>query len=307
MKEATYVAISTQKGGAGKTTLTVLVASYLHYVKGYNVAVVDCDFPQYSIHDMRKRDMKAVMEDGHYKVLAYEQLKRLKKNPYPIRCSRAEDAVKTAENLVAAQPDLDFVFFDAESFGTTASDAAWFDYRRAKYFGTEVCDGTDLLRRMLALHCYRASACLSFIRTAYLRGLGLRFYPGILHEDELFTPQLYLGASRAGGIERAFFKRRIHGDSIMGRGFSRRNLEGYTTVLRELNRFAATRDAGQRQLIRTLTRQILRPVMRNAWALPAGTRWKLAWDALRHYPGSIDGRALATLLFKKPLKKENGK
>ncbi len=38
MKEATYVAISTQKGGAGKTTLTVLVASYLHYVKGYNVA-----------------------------------------------------------------------------------------------------------------------------------------------------------------------------------------------------------------------------------------------------------------------------
>lgn len=198
---------------------------------------------------------------------------------------------------------LDFVFFDAESFGTTASDAAWFDYRRAKYFGTEVCDGTALLRRMLALHCYRASACLSFIRTAYLRGLGLRFYPGILHEDELFTPQLYLGASRAGGIERSFFKRRIHGDSIMGRGFSRRNLEGYTTVLRELNRFAAPRDAGQRQLIRTLTRQILRPVMRNAWALPAGARWKLAWDALRHYPGSIDGRALATLLFKKPLKK----
>lgn len=112
MKEATYVAISTQKGGAGKTTLTVLVASYLHYVKGYNVAVVDCDFPQYSIHDMRKRDMKAVMEDGHYKVLAYEQLKRLKKNPYPIRCSRAEDAIRTAENMVEAQPDLDFVFFD---------------------------------------------------------------------------------------------------------------------------------------------------------------------------------------------------
>ena len=27
MKEATYVAISTQKGGAGKTTLTVLVGS----------------------------------------------------------------------------------------------------------------------------------------------------------------------------------------------------------------------------------------------------------------------------------------
>lgn len=34
MKEKTkFVAFSTQKGGAGKTTLTVLAASYLHYVR----------------------------------------------------------------------------------------------------------------------------------------------------------------------------------------------------------------------------------------------------------------------------------
>lgn len=112
MKETKYVAFSTQKGGAGKTTLTVLVASYLHYVKGYNVAVVDCDFPQYSAHDMRKRDMKAVMEDGYYKTMAYDQLKRLKKNPYPVLCSRAEDAVRTADSLVEKQGNLDFVFFD---------------------------------------------------------------------------------------------------------------------------------------------------------------------------------------------------
>ena len=32
-KETLYIAFSTQKGGAGKTTLTVLAASYLHYVK----------------------------------------------------------------------------------------------------------------------------------------------------------------------------------------------------------------------------------------------------------------------------------
>ncbi|WP_291129857.1 ParA family protein, partial [Dysgonomonas sp. UBA7698] len=47
------VAFSTQKGGAGKTTMTVLIASYLQYVRGFNVAIVDCDFPQHSITEMR--------------------------------------------------------------------------------------------------------------------------------------------------------------------------------------------------------------------------------------------------------------
>ena len=42
-KTPLYVAFSTQKGGVGKTTFTVLAASYLYYLKGYDVAVVDCD------------------------------------------------------------------------------------------------------------------------------------------------------------------------------------------------------------------------------------------------------------------------
>lgn len=75
MKEKTkFVAFSTQKGGAGKTTLTVLAASYLHYVKGFNVAVIDCDYPQHSIVEMRERDLKLALEDEHYK--------RLKQNIY---------------------------------------------------------------------------------------------------------------------------------------------------------------------------------------------------------------------------------
>ena len=69
-KETLLVAFSTQKGGAGKTTLTVLTASYLHYVKGYNVAVVDCDYPQFSIKDMRERDMRNVANNPYLKKLA---------------------------------------------------------------------------------------------------------------------------------------------------------------------------------------------------------------------------------------------
>jgi len=110
-KESKYVAFSTQKGGVGKTTLTVLVASYLHYVKGFNVAMVDCDYPQYSIAEMRERDLKTVMEDEHYKLMAYQQFTTLGKKAYPVVSSTPEDAVQVASQL-AETGEFDFIFFD---------------------------------------------------------------------------------------------------------------------------------------------------------------------------------------------------
>ena len=79
MKEAKFVAFSTQKGGAGKTTLTVLMASYLHYVKGLNVGVVDCDFPQFSVSDMRNRDMENIKENKMLANQCSELYKRIGK------------------------------------------------------------------------------------------------------------------------------------------------------------------------------------------------------------------------------------
>lgn len=101
-----------KKAERGKTTLTVLVASYLHYVKGMNVAVVDCDYPQHSIAEMRKRDLKTVMEDEHYKLMAYRQLQRIRKKAYPVAESTAEDAVTKADELLEKMPETDIVFFD---------------------------------------------------------------------------------------------------------------------------------------------------------------------------------------------------
>ena len=49
-RQTLNVAFATQKGGIGKTALTVLVAGYLHYRLGYPLAVIDCDFPQYSLY-----------------------------------------------------------------------------------------------------------------------------------------------------------------------------------------------------------------------------------------------------------------
>ena len=55
-KRCVFVAMSSQKGGVGKSTMTVLLAGYFHYVMGYNVAVVDCDYPQFSIKALRARN-----------------------------------------------------------------------------------------------------------------------------------------------------------------------------------------------------------------------------------------------------------
>ena len=112
-KEPIYVAFSTQKGGAGKTTLTVLVASYLHYEMGYHVAIIDCDFPQHSIHNMRERDLNMALEDEFYKGIAYEQFSRLDKKAYPVVESNTFDAVADAEKLAEeSDTGFDIIFFD---------------------------------------------------------------------------------------------------------------------------------------------------------------------------------------------------
>lgn len=197
---------------------------------------------------------------------------------------------------------LDVVFFDAESFGAATADAPWLNYRRAAYFDDRVWRGAEALSRMLDLGRYRASACLSFIRLALLRETGLRFHPGMLHEDELFTPQLFLSAARIGRIDRAFFKRRVREGSIMGAAFSMRNMAGYLTAARELRRWAAGREVAVRRLVARLTAHFLNPAARNAWALPFGDRLRIAC-ALTAYPGRVKAGSYARLLCKRPLRK----
>ncbi len=50
------LAIHTSKGGMGKSTLTVVLASYLAYVAQKRVIVFDCDPPQHSVMDLREEE-----------------------------------------------------------------------------------------------------------------------------------------------------------------------------------------------------------------------------------------------------------
>lgn len=112
-KKPVFIAFSTQKGGVGKTTFTVLAASYLHYVCGYNLIVVDCDYPQFSINAMRQRDAQGLERNPSLQELAVAQFSGGSKSTYTILCSTADTAVETVrEYLETNEPDTDFVFFD---------------------------------------------------------------------------------------------------------------------------------------------------------------------------------------------------
>lgn len=118
-KNPIYVAVCTQKGGVGKTTFTVLLASHLYYRLGYNLLVLDCDRPQYSIAEMRARDSELVMKNDVYKRMAYNQFKNLNRKAYPVVTVRAEEAIEKAEEM-AEQGDYDLILFDLPGTVNTA-------------------------------------------------------------------------------------------------------------------------------------------------------------------------------------------
>jgi len=110
---AHIVAIASGKGGVGKSTVTALAASYLHNVQGHNVAVIDCDAPQHSIHGLRERETKLIDESLYFKALACDHFRKIKKNAYPVIASDALNALDDAERMLAeedAKPNI--VFFD---------------------------------------------------------------------------------------------------------------------------------------------------------------------------------------------------
>lgn len=68
-KNPLFVAVSNQKGGVGKSTMLVTLASLLNYSMDKSVAIVDCDSTQRSLFNLRERDMEMVEKNKKYMVL----------------------------------------------------------------------------------------------------------------------------------------------------------------------------------------------------------------------------------------------
>jgi glycosyltransferase involved in cell wall biosynthesis len=134
----------------------------------------------------------------------------------------------------AISNNLDLVLFDASIFGFDSEKLnPGLSYDRSEHLHKEkIYSGIEAISALLENGVFKSSVCLHLIKRELTN--NIEFYSGILHEDELYTPQLYFIARNVGYIPEKFFKRRIREDSIMTRKFSMANITGYSTVINEL-------------------------------------------------------------------------
>ena len=101
------ISLISQKGGVGKSTLTMMLLNILHHHYRCRVALIDADFPQNSIYKKRQRELKIIAQDKRLQKV-YNKIYQ-GKEPYPIIKSNLLDAPDAIEQL---KDSYDYVFVD---------------------------------------------------------------------------------------------------------------------------------------------------------------------------------------------------
>ena len=135
--------------------------------------------------------------------------------------------------------------------------------------------GADLLNLMLDHRIHNSVVWLLLINRQYMNQLGLSFYPGIIHEDELFTTILTLNSDSVFCIKQSFIKHRIRSTSIMGQKYTKRNLDCYLTVFDELFKFQDS------PIIRKFAKYTLSKVFYTGHQIPFTEKPSVFWRAMK--------------------------
>jgi len=139
----------------------------------------------------------------------------------------------------AEHTKADFIFFDGDTIQEEGATSITWDYKRTYLVEENIrYDGETLLNTMLDKEKHNCVVWLLFIRRAFLDRIGLRFYEGIIHEDELYTTILTLSSDNIYCLKRCLVKHRVRSTSTMGKQYSKRNINCYLTVADELLRYS---------------------------------------------------------------------
>lgn len=174
------------------------------------------------------------------------------------------------------QTHADFILFDGSVLQEEHADSRPWNYTRTYLLEPDKrYDGESLLNLMLDHMKHNCVVWLLLIRRSYLERIGLRFYEGIIHEDELFTTLLTLQSDNIFCLQRSFVEHRVRQASTMGISYSRRNVDCYLTVADELLKFSHA------PIIHKFLRYTLSKVFYTAHLIPFSDKPGVFWRALR--------------------------
>ncbi len=131
---------------------------------------------------------------------------------------------------------LDSIFFESEIIvdGVESNLEKQFNYQRPNVLFNKIVTGEEFFAESVNASKYIVQPCMYMFSRVSLG--DLRFYPGILHEDNLFLTEFLLSGrlKRVGCLQRSLFLRRLRPGSIMTKKKSKAHLHGYLVVINEL-------------------------------------------------------------------------
>lgn len=100
-----------------------------------------------------------------------------------------------------------------------------------------VLDGFQMMVHFCTTDSFRPSACMFALKRKIIEEVGMRFHPGIIHEDLLFTMKVFPYLKRCRFDLAPLYIRRMRQGSTMTKPRSLKNVDGLFTVTRELESF----------------------------------------------------------------------
>jgi len=176
----------------------------------------------------------------------------------------------------AKSNSADFIFFDGDTLQEEGTAPLVWNYKRTHLLEEgKAYHGEFILNMMLDNSKHNCVVWLLFINHSYLKRIDLDFYPGIIHEDELFTTKLTLQSDKIYCLKRSFVSHRVRSASTIGLKYSKRNMVCYLTVIDELFKFQDS------AIIRKFAKYTLSKVFYTGHQIPFKDKFCIYWRAIK--------------------------
>ena len=176
----------------------------------------------------------------------------------------------------AKRNKANFIFFDGDTIVEKGAKPITWNYKRTHLVEENTkYEGEFLLNKMLDNRKHNCVVWLLFINHDFLKSVGLQFYPGIIHEDELFTTILTLSSDSIYCLKNSFISHRVRNLSTMGKQYSRRNMDCYLTVIDELFKFQDS------SIIRKFAKYTLSKVFYTGHSISLSDKFPVFWRAIK--------------------------